>query len=158
VPLPPPDRPTEVASADPAPAAQTVSPRPTSAVNAVIKSGNPGGAQPVDLLGDSTSTPTRPAPARVANVDSNGGSAASSGGGHVQLSSQTSQAAAQASANTLLKRYGNLWGGTKLQIVRADLGSKGVYYRVILPTASSADAVALCSTIKANGGQCVANR
>ena len=66
--------------------------------------------------------------------------------------------AAQASANTLLKRYGSLWGGAKLQIVRADLGAKGVYFRVMLPTASAADAVAVCSTIKANGGQCVANR
>ena len=79
-------------------------------------------------------------------------------GGHVQLSSQTSQAAAQASANTLQRRYGSLFNGAKLVVVKADLGAKGTYYRVMLPTSTAQAAVQACMSIKSNGGDCVANR
>jgi hypothetical protein len=168
-PLPRPTRtfqqaPTQMSEAAPESAASAGAPatssQPTSSVNAVIRSGNPGGAQPMDLTGGAASGADQSQPAaapQVAAVDA-GSTPAAAGSGHVQLSSQTSEAGAQASAASLLKRYGNLWGGTKLQVVKADLGAKGIYYRVMLPTASAADAVSICSSIKSTGGDCVANR
>lgn len=165
VPLPRPARlgeTTQFAEAASAPAAAAAaSSRPTSSVNAVIRSGNPTGAQPVDLIGDIAAGTDQTASATTAGPAQQVASATASaapGGGHVQLSSQTSEAGAQASANTLLKRYGNLWGGAKLEVVKADLGAKGIYYRVVLQTGSPADAVTICSSIKGAGGDCVANR
>jgi hypothetical protein len=75
---------------------------------------------------------------------------------HVQLSSQQSAAGAQASANTLQKRFGSLFNGAKLSVIKVDLGAKGVYYRVVMPTSSLGDAQQLCASIKSSGGECVA--
>jgi hypothetical protein len=159
VPLPPPSR-LQMAELS-AGQADTSASRPTSAVNALVKSSN---AQPVDLIGNLASQPDDAAPARPAPRAPQVATAASSSnvmagaGGHVQLSSQTSQAAAEASANTLQRRYGSLFNGAKLVVVRADLGAKGTYYRVMLPTSTAQAAVQACMAIKANGGDCVANR
>ena len=118
----------------------------------------------MDLIGnlatqpdDTTAVPsTRPAQTtQVATADT---ASAVPGSGHVQLSSQTSETGAQASAATLQKRFGSLWGGGKLQVVKVDLGAKGIYYRVVLPTGSAADATTICGSIKSSGGDCVANR
>ena len=173
VPLPPPDRAGQTTQVADAPAdttttasAATPTSRPTSPVNAVIKTNNPTGAKPVDLIGDLASgsdqtapaaepATTRPAaPAQQVAAAEPGGAA----GGHVQLSSQTSQAGAEASANALLRKFGSLWGGSKPQVVKADLGAKGIYYRVMVLTATAADAATLCSSIKSSGGDCLANR
>jgi len=154
IPLPPPDR-----SARSAGAAAGATSTPTSPVNAVIKSNNPGNAQPVDLIGDlAAGNDQTTAPAAASPTQTQVATAAASGGGHVQLSSQTSAAGADASANSLMKRFGNLWGGGRPQVVKADLGAKGVYYRVEVMTNTAADATALCSAIKSSGGDCVANR
>ena len=37
-----------------------------------------------------------------------------------------------------------------------DLGAKGIWYRVVMPTSSFQDATQTCARIKANGGDCVA--
>ena len=70
--------------------------------------------------------------------------------------SQQSEAGAQASANTLQRKFGTLFNGAKLSIIKVDLGAKGIYYRVIMPTSSLADAQQLCGSIKSSGGDCVA--
>ncbi len=77
---------------------------------------------------------------------------------YVQLSSSPSEADAQASLRALNNRYGSLFGGNQLVIQSADLGQKGVWYRVKLPAASVADAQNMCASIKANGGDCIVNR
>ena len=76
----------------------------------------------------------------------------------MQLSSQKSEADAQASASSLQRRFGSLFNGGLLKVVKVDLGAKGIYYRVMLPAASAADATNICVSIKAGGGACVANR
>ena len=55
-----------------------------------------------------------------------------SGGGAtlVQVSSQKSEEAALSSYRSLQQRYPNILGSFKPTIVRADLGAKGIYYRV----------------------------
>jgi len=169
IPLPPPDR-TQVASVDTTATDDTSTPaatttRPSSAVNAVVKS---NAAKPIDLIGNlATSSdntpapaqqPARQAPAAAATADVASADTAAAGGtsvAHIQLSSQPSAAGAQSSAASLQKKFGSLWAGGKLQIVKVDL-SKGTYYRVVLPTTSLQGAQQLCASIKSSGGDCIA--
>ena len=53
-------------------------------------------------------------------------------------------------------KWGSLFGGNRLIVQKADLGAKGIRYRVRLPAASLADATRICAEIKANGGDCFA--
>jgi len=86
-------------------------------------------------------------------------SGAEAGNYVVQLSSQQSEAEAQASFRALQAKYPNVLGSRQPLIRRADLGSKGVYYRAqIGPFATVEDANQLCSSLKAVGGQCIVHR
>lgn len=87
-----------------------------------------------------------PAPADSAPVASGGS------GPYVQLSSQPSEAEAQAA----LRRFQSQVGGAALEVRRVDLGARGTWYRVALPTSSFQQATQTCANIKANGGDCVA--
>jgi hypothetical protein len=83
--------------------------------------------------------------------------AVSSGGGaYVQLSSQPSEADASRQLRATQQRMSGMLNGAQLEIRRVDLGSKGVWYRIVLPTNSFRDATQTCASIKSNGGDCVA--
>src|SRR5208282_2679386 len=83
----------------------------------------------------------------------------SAGGYAVQLTSQRSESAAQAAFHSLQARYPNQLGGREPILRRADLGSKGVYYRALVgPFASMEEAAGLCSSLKAAGGSCIVQR
>ena len=129
-------------------------------VNALVVAQTPNGQ--IDLLGggnDATNATqqvastkpvqTKPTPAPVAT---GGGNAAA----YVQLSSQPTQADAQASVKSMTSKYGSLFGGSKLTIQQVDLGQKGIRWRVRLPASSLGDASSICSQIKAQGGDCFA--
>jgi hypothetical protein len=78
------------------------------------------------------------------------------GGFVVQLSSQKSEAEAQSSFRSLQAKFPNELGDLQPIIRRADLGSKGVFYRTLVgPFASAQEASQFCATYKAAGGQCV---
>jgi len=64
---------------------------------------------------------------------------------------------AQNSLTAAQRKLGRLLGGASLEIRRVDLGARGVWYRVVLPTNSFQDATQACATIKANGSDCVPN-
>jgi cell division protein FtsN len=49
-------------------------------------------------------------------------------------------------------------GGYQANIRRADLGEKGVYYRVQVGPFASDQATELCSRLQSAGGQCVVQR
>jgi len=85
--------------------------------------------------------------------------AAPSGGGYaVQVTSQHSEADAQASFRELRAKYPGLLKGEPI-IRRADLGAKGVYYRALVgPFASMEEAAGMCSSLKAAGGNCIVQR
>src|SRR6185437_14589549 len=137
-PLPPPPR-NDLALSDSA-APDVASAQPSSPVNAVVRD-----PKPTSLLGNANGGADAAVPqAPITPV------------AHVQLSSQQSEAGAQASANTLQRKFGTLFNGAKLSIIKVDLGAKGIYYRVIMPTSSLADAQQLCGSIKSSGGDCVA--
>ena len=113
--------------------------------------------------------PARPAqqqqPLSLASVPPAGSDsaqpAAPTGGGKfaVQVSSQRSEAEANAAYRTLQSRYPNVLSGRSSFVRRADLGSRGVYFRTMVgPFATAEQAAQLCTSLKAAGGQCILHR
>lgn len=96
------------------------------------------------------------APAAAARAEPVGGA----GGGYaVQVTSQRSEAAAQAEFRALKGKFPNQLGSREPLIRRADLGAKGVYYRALVgPFASAEEATAMCSGLKSAGGSCIVQR
>jgi hypothetical protein len=94
-----------------------------------------------------------PAPPPAAQV-------AHSGGGYaVQISSQRSEADAQAAFRGLQAKYPNILGGRQVSIHKVELGAKGTYYRAMVgPFADANEATQLCNGLKAAGGQCLIQR
>jgi cell division protein FtsN len=88
------------------------------------------------------------------------GGGGSSGGYVVQVSSQRSEADAQASYRVLQGKYPSVLGSQSVLVKRVDLGEKGVYYRAFAGPFSSADqATQVCNNLKAAGGpQCLIQR
>jgi hypothetical protein len=111
---------------------------------------------PLSLNPGAEAPAARSAPAtRLASAPSNGGS----GGYMVQISSQRSEADAHASFRAMQAKYRSVLGGHDGIVRRADLGSKGTYYRALVgPFASAGEAGHLCSQLKAAGGQCIIQR
>ncbi len=117
---------------------------------------------------DDAAAPARPrsrtgAPGPMALNASTGAlpeSAAERGGGFaVQVTSQRSEAEAQAAFRSLQAKYPQQLGDRRAFVRQVDLGAKGIYYRALIgPFASGADAVSLCSSLKAAGGSCLIQR
>jgi hypothetical protein len=101
-----------------------------------------------------TQSLTPPAPRAAAAPASS-----ASSGYLVQVSSQRSEADAQASFRALQTKYPDQLSGYSPVVKRVDLGDKGIYYRALVgPFASSSEASQFCSDLKAAGGQCLVPR
>lgn len=95
---------------------------------------------------------TRSMPTRLAALP------AAAEGGHyaVQVSSQRSEAEAHSSFRAMQQKYPSVLGGREPLIRRADLGSKGIYYRAqVGPFPTLEEANRMCGALKAAGGQCI---
>jgi hypothetical protein len=142
-----PDQPTRQVQTQRIPASQTASapsatpaPQPSNAPLSL----NPNGA------------PQRAAaPVRTASVP-----AAAHGTQYgVQVSSQRSEAEAQAAYKALEGKFGSVLNGQPHFVYRIDLGAKGTYYRAMVgPFASNEQASQVCSRLKAAGGSCFIQR
>jgi cell division protein FtsN len=120
------------------PAATTATSEPVGEPKPVIEP-TPAKAEPA------TATPS---PAATA--------AALSGSHLVQVGAFKSKAEADANWATLQKRFGDYLAGKADDVERADLGAKGVFYRLrIGPFASSADAKNWCEGLKSRGADCM---
>ena len=88
------------------------------------------------------------APTRVAAAP-----AASGNGSYlVQVSSQRSEADAQAAFRSVQSKYSSVLGDRQPVIRRADLTGKGTYYRAMVgPFTTRDQAIQLCSSLKAAG-------
>ena len=70
----------------------------------------------------------------------------------MQLSAQRSQEEALRSFQALQNRFPQLLSGQEANIQRADLGARGVYYRLgVGPIASRDQASQLCNQLKTSG-------
>ena len=76
----------------------------------------------------------------------------------VQVSSQRSEQQAQTAFDDLQRRFGSVLGGVSPVIQRADLGDRGTFYRVRIPTSSRDEAISLCERLKTAGGDCFVRR
>jgi cell division septation protein DedD len=120
------------------------------------------GSGPLSLDPQAAPAPVAPAPrtrtatAPAPSASDSPAATASSGGFLVQLSSQKTEAEASASFRSLQAKFPNELGGRRPVIRRADLGSKGVFYRTMVgPFASGQEANEFCANYKAAGGHCV---
>src|SRR4029450_3684981 len=129
-----------------APAAGSRNP-PTSA--------NASANSPLSLAAQGAQDAAEP-PARVATVNPAPAAAPSSSGGFVvQVSSQKTEADAQASYKSLQSKFPNVLGSRSPVIKRADLGEKGVFYRAMVgPFGTRDEAAQFCINLKTAGGQC----
>jgi SPOR domain len=97
------------------------------------------------------------APAQIASAP--GAASGGSGGYAVQVSSQRSEAEAQAAFRSLQGKYPGQLGSRQPLIHRVDLGAKGIYFRAMVgPFGNSNEAGELCSSLKAAGGECIVQR
>jgi hypothetical protein len=147
---PQPPRPQETRAA---PVSRTVAPAPSYAPLSLSPGASDANATAPPMRAP-TRTASAAAPAPMAST-----AAAPSGSYAVQVSSQRSEAEAQASFRGLQAKYPDQLGGRRAMIHRVDLGAKGTYYRAMVgPFASANEASAMCSSLKAAGGQCLVQR
>ncbi|MFL6822394.1 MAG: SPOR domain-containing protein [Xanthobacteraceae bacterium] len=146
-----------LAQAAPAPAA--TAPRqaatPAAPKAAPARNGGPISLEPQGEPAAATRTRTAAAPP-IATRAAPETTESTLDGFMVQLSSQKSEAEAQSSFRSLQAKFPNELGGLAPVVRRADLGSKGVFYRTMVgPFASAQEASQFCANYKAAGGQCV---
>jgi len=127
--------------------------------------GAPSSLDPRATAGDAAPAPptqralTSPAPRTAATPPPTVAANAAAGGYVVQVSSQRSEADAQASFRSLQEKFPSQLGGRTAIVRRADLGAKGVYYRVVTgPFESPGEADQFCGSLKAAGGHCIIQR
>ena len=122
--------------------------QPVSVVGTVTDQGNVRDGQTAEA--DTAATTQTAAETRVA--------AANPGGYVIQIASLPSEAEAQRSYDNLSARFAGVIGGRGVDIRRADIPNKGIYYRVRIPAGSREEANALCSRYKSAGGSCLVTR
>jgi hypothetical protein len=125
-------QPTQAQAPEPAPAPAAAAPKPRA---------------------QQTAAAPEPAPAAPRAA------APATGGFVVQVSSQRSEEQAAAAYRAMQRKFPNILGGQEPNIVRADLGAKGVYYRArVGPMATRDQAVSLCESLRASGGDCIVQK
>ncbi len=157
----------------PPPAAPTPAPVRTAPARAAVQQARPAPAPRVEANGPLSIVPDQngaaPAPARTRtalarptelnSTERAEAAPAAAGGYAVQVTSQRSEAEAQAEFRTLRAKFPTQLGGRQPIIRRADLGAKGVYYRALVgPFASMEQAAGVCTSLKAAGGSCIVQR
>lgn len=141
-----PDMTSQTASAAP------VAPAPTPVQSAPARAPAAPSNAPVALAPQPAH---EPAQSRVAAL----APAPAAAGSYVQLSSQRSEADAMTSYRVLQGKYPGILGSRQATVRRADLGSKGVYYRALVgPFASTDEATQFCVNLQSAGGKCIVQR
>ena len=117
---------------------------------------------PISLSPDAPAAPAARSPMRTAAVATPAPAkpdVAGSGSYAVQVSSQRSEADAQAVFRSLQAKYPTQLGGRQALIHKVELGTKGTFYRTMVgPFANANEAAELCSGLKAAGGQCIVQK
>jgi hypothetical protein len=117
------------------------------------------GGQPVDLLAAGPAAPrTQAQPSQPVQQAATPAAPSASSAFAVQLSAQRSEDQARATFASLRNRFPSILGDQQPQIVRADLGADGIFYRVRVGADSQAEAAQLCQRLQAAGGTCFVTR
>ena len=106
--------------------------------------------KPVEKVEKETSQPTKKEAAVVATKQKS-----VSGGPRVQLGAFKSQKEADATWGRIMKKHKSLLGNYDHDVVRADLGKKGVFYRLqVVPFESASAAKSLCKQLSSRKQDC----
>jgi hypothetical protein len=144
-----------VGAAPAAPRAATTATTTPPAPRAAPAPAAPARGGPVSLDPQAAPTETAALPAARARPPATESSASTSGY-LVQLASQKSESEAQSAFRSLQAKFPNELGSRQPVIRKADLGTKGVFYRTMVgPFRSAQEASQFCASYKAAGGQCV---
>jgi len=73
----------------------------------------------------------------------------------VQVSSQKDEDGARTTFKDLQTHYAKILGGYDVNIQRADLGTRGIFFRARVGPFSQTDAKRLCDDLKSAGGDCL---
>ncbi len=77
----------------------------------------------------------------------------------VQVAARQSHREAMQAYNDLQRRFPQMLGGLAPEVLRADLGQRGVWFRIgIGPMAQQSAAVDFCNQLKSQGGDCLIRR
>ena len=100
--------------------------------------------------------PAAPAAASVAVVVAPSPKA-SLAAGHVvvQLASTPDEARARSLVTDFQSKYASTMGGVALHVVRADLGARGIYYRIQSSSLAESEANRICSSLKKMNAGCI---
>jgi hypothetical protein len=147
--LPPPEKPMPRPTA-PSAAAPPASPQPPP-----VPAGA-GAANPAPLAQPQQPAGKPPAKAEAAATAAKPAAAQKTGGTRIQLASVRSEEAARQEWDRIRRANPDLLGSASATPVRADLGDKGVFYR--LQTAPIADAERVCGELKQRNFGCVIAR
>ncbi len=94
-----------------------------------------------------TETPPKPAPPKD--------SAAGGGQSRIQLAASPSQQEAEDKMLSIVSEHAGIMRQVKLSVVKADLGARGVFYRIQSQAMPTAAAQKLCADLKAAGMGCI---
>jgi hypothetical protein len=146
------------APAKPDPAVRSAS-APTAPAQRNPLAANAGANAPLTLSPQSAPASDPATPTRLAATNSVQKASSAGGGYLVQISSEKNEADAQASYRAMQNKFPAALRSRPPVIKRADLGSKGVYYRTMVgPFGSTEEAAKFCGNLKSAGGQCVVQR
>ncbi|HZU89122.1 MAG TPA: SPOR domain-containing protein [Stellaceae bacterium] len=147
-----PSPPPQAASSQPSPAGPAVAPAPTAAPPAAPpSSAAPTTAMPVSETPAPETASPPPAPLHPA--------IAKTGGVRLQLGAVRDPEAARREWQRLKRANADLLGDVAGFAVRADLGAKGIYYRIeTAPLADPAVAARICGALKRRGAGCILGR
>ncbi|MDR3424757.1 MAG: SPOR domain-containing protein [Alphaproteobacteria bacterium] len=81
--------------------------------------------------------------------------ATDSGDALIQLASLPDEAQARATMENLQKKYAAILKGVTLRLARADLGKRGIYYRIQSKGMPASDASRLCASLKQINAGCI---
>lgn len=164
-------QPAPVAAAQPAPVAAASAPAQPG--TGFVPPSAPQSGQPIQLqptavasLPAASAPPPAAAPASPAPVAPAPAAAAAPATGSfppgsyvVQVAASRNEQDARSTAASISQRYAGALGSYAPVVERADLGDRGIYYRVGLgPMSSQSDAGSLCSRLKSSGLDCFVRR
>ncbi|HYC04687.1 MAG TPA: SPOR domain-containing protein [Azospirillaceae bacterium] len=143
-PLAPPKQLPAATPAQAAPAPASPAPGATApAATAQVPVAQPQAAVKPPATAPATATPAATPAAPVA------------GGVRIQIASVPSEDIANKEWQRLSRKHAGVMGGLGMRVVKADLGAKGVYYRVQAGPTDEARAKSICDAMKAQADGCI---
>ena len=145
------------------PAPETPLPRPATTSNPTLPPASPAVASvpqvPAAPAAQAPLAAPQPAPAAAAPTKPQTAATPAPGGApgyRLQLGAVKTQEMAKSQWDRIKRQYGDLVGSLTVSVERADLGDRGVFYRIhVGPIADAAQAERICAQLRQRGQGCI---